>query len=276
MGPAAVWAQTWTTIDCPGALHTRARSINDRGDIVGICEDEEGEHGFLLRQGVYTMFDFPGTAGTTVAFGINNRGDVVGRYFDDEGHGAHGYLLRRGTFSTIDPPDTSFSPARGIDDLGRIVGVNLGTDGVVRGYVLDVRGFHDIEIPDADTVPWDINNRGRIVGGYFDFAAPVGTHGFLLKNGVLTTIDVPGAAGTFAFGINILNRIVGGWSVDPDCQDCFTQAFLLTPQGFEFLEFPDALETVATGINARGQIVGFYFREDETFHGFLRDAGDDD
>jgi hypothetical protein len=41
---------------------------------------------------------------------------VVGRY-GAEGV-AHGYLLLRGRFITIDPPGSTFTAARGIDDLG--------------------------------------------------------------------------------------------------------------------------------------------------------------
>ena len=77
--------------------------------------------------------------------------------------------------------------------------------------------------------------------------------------------------GSRAFGINARGHIVGGWSGDPGCGDCFVNAFLLTPRGFTNLAFPDALETVAYGINNAGQIVGHYFGEDEAFHGFLRD-----
>ena len=60
LGPAVGLAQTYTTIDCPDALLTYARSINDRGEIVGICEDADGAHGFLLRHGRFTLIDVPG------------------------------------------------------------------------------------------------------------------------------------------------------------------------------------------------------------------------
>ncbi len=120
--------------------------------------------------------------------------------------------------------------------------------------------FHDCASTRVDIV---------IVGGYQDTSGVF--HGFLLKKGVFTSIDPPGAAGARAFGINILGHIVGGWTDDPECPDCFVKAFLLTPRGFETLEFPDALETVANGINTRGQIVGEYFGEDEVYHGFQRD-----
>ena len=72
-----------------------------------------------------------------------------------------------------------------------------------------------------------------------------------------------------------MGHIVGLWTDEPGCSDCFTKAFLLTPRGFESFEFPDALETVAYGINAAGQIVGGYLGEDDVFHGYVRDHEDD-
>ena len=98
--------------------------------------------------------------------------------------------------------------------------------------------------PDAvRTGAFDINALERIVGGYFDASGV--SHGFLLRKGVFTSIDPPGATGARALSINIFGRIVGGWTDDPECSDCFTKAFLLTPRGFESLEFPGALEIVA-------------------------------
>ena len=50
-------AETYEAIDCPDAFRTEAWSINDRGDIVGICEDANGAHGFLLRRGIFTLIE---------------------------------------------------------------------------------------------------------------------------------------------------------------------------------------------------------------------------
>ncbi len=59
-----------------------------------------------------------------------------------------------------------------------------------------------------------INQHGDIVGKYCDaspcFIGPSG-HGFALIDDNLTTIDIPGAIGTAAFGINARREVVGGY-----------------------------------------------------------------
>ena len=167
LGSAAAVAQTYTAFDCPESFDTEARGINDRGDIVGVCEDANGRHGFLLRKGVFTLIDAPGAPVLTLATGINNRGDVVGHYLDDEA--GHGFLIRQGHFTTIDVPGSPNTFPQDIDERGRIVGFYEGSDGVFRGFMLDSLGFQDIEFPDATgRGAFRINNRTWIVGGYLD------------------------------------------------------------------------------------------------------------
>jgi len=274
LSPVPAVAETYEAIDCPDAFRTEARAINDRGDIVGICEDANGSHGFLLRRGIFTLIDHPDAVGPTAAFGINNRGDVAGRLVGDDT--LHGYLLRRSHFTNVDPPDSQFTVARGIDDAGRIVGFYVSSiDQVVHGFLRDARGYRDIDFPGADATGAFGVSVTRVVGGYGDSNNFL--HGFVLRNGRYTSIDVPGAVGTRAFGVNVQGDIVGGWSTDPDCADCFTHAFLLTRGargGLQELVFPGALETVANGINALGQVVGSHVAEDGSVHGFLLDRDD--
>jgi uncharacterized membrane protein len=85
-------------------------------------------------------------------------------------------LLNQGSYTTLDVPGATFTVARGINDSGQIVGV-YGDD------------------------PADI---------YYDDAGP-GYHGFLPDNGNYTTLDVPGSAGTRAYGINASGQIVGAY-----------------------------------------------------------------
>jgi probable HAF family extracellular repeat protein len=82
-----------------------------------------------------------------------------------------------------------------------------------------------------------INNRGDIVGGYFD---DDGTErGFLFRHGTLTTIDVPfaGSLGTQLDGLNDSGIIVGVW-VD----GAFTvHGFIYQNGSFVHLDYPGAL-----------------------------------
>jgi uncharacterized membrane protein len=100
---AAARAETWTTIDYPGASLSEALGINERGDVVGRWADADGDiHGFLLRHGRFTSLDVPG-ATFTAALDINNLGVVGGRYFDADGV-SRGFTWKDGRFTQIDFP----------------------------------------------------------------------------------------------------------------------------------------------------------------------------
>ena len=85
-----------------------------------------------------------------------------------------------------------------------------------RLFLLQGDQFTLFDLPGALPITQDnggINARGDIVGTYCD-AEPcqlgaAGSHGFLLRRGELTTIDVPGALRTSAVGINASGDITG-------------------------------------------------------------------
>ena len=90
------WAQTYTTIDYPGATATTLNGGPDpQGTAVGSWTDASGvTHGFTLtKKGVFTSFDPPGSTGTTPNF-ITPQGDIVGGYLDSAG-ASHGFILSR-------------------------------------------------------------------------------------------------------------------------------------------------------------------------------------
>ena len=85
-----------------------------------------------------------------------------------------------------------------------------------------------------------------------------------LKKGTFTTIDVPGASLTQAFGINPRGDIVGSYAAGGA-----THGFLLDKKGtFTTIDVPGASFTEALGVNPRGDIVGRY-SAGGAFHGFL-------
>ncbi len=81
----------------------------------------------------------------------------------------------------------------------------------------------------------------------------------------LTTLNYPGAAATFASGINPAGDIVGAYSDSSGKQ----HGFVLRDGTFTSFDYPGATWTNAYGITPRGRIVGQYGLADNTTHGFL-------
>src|SRR5262245_62116109 len=206
---------TFVPIEVPGAQLTAARAITNDGRIVGLFTDANGvTHGFLLVDGSFTSIDVPVPgARSTTALGINSRGDIVGSWVDCRG-ATHGYLLPAyGTFSVVDFENAVLTTAWGINAAGDIVG-QYDTSEKRYGYLRSRAGaFTSIDMPNTrgpspfGTSAFRINERGDIVGAYFD-----GTiHGYLLPKGTIThtPLDVPGGVNAQAFDINPQRDIVG-------------------------------------------------------------------
>jgi probable HAF family extracellular repeat protein len=78
-------------LDPPGATLTVAEGINDAGVIVGVYLDANfSQHGFVLKNGVYTQIDVPGSTATEIN-SINPQGQIVG-YYDDKSGSRHGFV----------------------------------------------------------------------------------------------------------------------------------------------------------------------------------------
>ena len=98
-----------------------------------------------------------------------------------------------------------------------------------------------------------INARGDIVGSYTRGGV---THGFLLSDGVLTTIDYPGAVSTDARGINARGDIVGSYRIagEPPVN---VHGYLRKKHGqIVPADFPDHTSTIPQRITNSGLILG--------------------
>jgi probable HAF family extracellular repeat protein len=224
---------SFTTIDVQGASSTHGGKINTRGQIVGRFTDSAGTHGFVLSGGNFTTIDVPGATASfgTFASGVNDADQIVGDFFVATGQ-QHGFLDIGGTFTTIDVPGVLHSPAAlDINNASRIVGyydMKIG--------FLDAGGsFTTIDVPGSQsTYPFGINNNVpvQIVGWFGDTGLGQEctdrnrkpAHGFLDSGGSFTTIDVPGATQTCAYGINDLGQIVGSFT-----DSAGTHGFLASP-----------------------------------------------
>ena len=219
----------FTTIDVPGSTYTTVYGINPRGEICGYFTGEDDvTHGFFRSQkGAFTTIDPPGSY-HTFATGLNSHGEVVGVY-RDAADTRHGFLWRDGAYTLLD--DVPGAGGRnggtvplGINDHGEIVGdYTTSPDGrtlIRHGFVYRDGVYTTLDVQGAIlTVATGINNDGVIVGAYIEqhvlHLPPYGDfllqfqHGYVLIDGVYTTIDVGRPYYTAVLTINADGQIAG-------------------------------------------------------------------
>jgi probable HAF family extracellular repeat protein len=266
----------------PDAEFFQHHAINDRGELAGYFVDEgtvlgpdgippETMHAFVTdRRGRVTAFDVPGGS-SPFPQGINDRGDIAGIYLDSD-LVQTGFLRdRKGKVTTIDLSPIG-TKARDVNDRGEVVGIygepadnELGY--VVRGYLRNRDGkVSTIAVRGAsETSPYAIDDRGRIVGTYFDAGITVGAdgsypagslHGFIRDEGRVTRLDVRGAVATVAYDVNDRGQVVGGY-IDARGRQ---HGFLYEKGRYTTIDAPRPLDpfamgSIATGINDRGEVV---------------------
>ncbi|HET9280631.1 MAG TPA: hypothetical protein VFR24_01600 [Candidatus Angelobacter sp.] len=269
--PATASAQTYLSIDFPGAIATTLNGgPNPEGTSVGTYTDASGvSHGFVLtRKGVFTSFDPPGSTATTPNL-IDPQGVIVGSYLDAS-NVSHGFILDDGKFITVDFPGASGAALSGISPTGEMSGLSCVVascaSGVSHSFVVSRKGeFTSFDPPVAiSSSTAAVSPSGTVFGDYTD-AGGVG-HGYVLDHGTFTTIDFPGSIFTFVGGGNFEGDSVGEYS-DPAGDG---HGFLLSRGVFTSFDFPGSTFTVATGINPGGIIVGAYLDSLGNQHGFIR------
>jgi len=217
----------------------------------------------------YRTFENPG-ATVTLVFGLNNHAELVGT--DNTIPGRHAFLLDHQNHISLDASGvlgTHFSFARGINDVGDVVGQYFDDDGNEHGFLLKDDVLTTIDVPFAGSVGTQlnaINNSGVMVGTWVDSVFTV--HGFVYQNGDFAHLDYPGALDTYPTGISARGEIVGNWDTD---QSTIGHGFLFYRGQIVSIDVPDAVPdgTAANGVNERGQIVGIYVGLDGNSHGFL-------
>jgi uncharacterized membrane protein len=157
-------------------------------------------------------------------------------------------------FSSLSLPTDSRTPSpQANGDVGR-------KDGDFRYIKIDLSGA-------SVTNPNGINARGDVVGAYHDASGV--SHGFLLRQGVVSTIDFPNASFTSARGINAQGDIVGR-ILGPSGDE---HGYLLHDGNFTQIDYPGASATTARGINNTGDITGRHFDSAGNESGFILKDG---
>jgi hypothetical protein len=115
------------------ASKVQATGINGAGDICGYYTTATGKIvGFLLRQGTYHVFSYPGSSDTR-ALGITLQDRIVGSYFASGVR--HAFLLtdplrQGGTWESFDDPSA----------VGKTVATSINVHNDVVGYYVDASG----------------------------------------------------------------------------------------------------------------------------------------
>ena len=111
--------------------------------------------------------------------------------------------------------------------------------------------LHDDRRPGAPTCALGLNDRGQVVGHLHRCRRSVSR--VPPRQGVYTTIDVPGALQSTAVDINARGQTIGFY-LDAGT----TRVYRRAANGrLTMLAFPGAVATVPFGINNRGHVVGF-------------------
>jgi len=222
-----------------------ATGINHYGTVVGQASSSTVVKGWThFTNGGNSLFAVPGSNYTSFSK-RNLNGTVVGFYQVSSGgtsglvvNGSSFATLNRGTYSTL---------LTGINKSNTIVGAYQNSYGdFEHGFRYNSGHFSSIAFPGAvQTVPHAVNDNGVIVGEYTNVNLEHAPHGFILRNGIYKTLDIPNSsAGTALGDINNNGVIVAA-------------ANLVYKNGvWKKVVVPNANETFVNGINDLNVVTG--------------------
>ena len=203
----------------PGRTYSRARDLNERGDVVGASYAVSAETGEVRTRAVLwrggKTIDVGALPGRDMseAVAINERGQVIG-------NGSEAFLWQNGKTNALGTlPGQQYSGAVAINDRGQVVGTSGSS-------------FR--------------NDRGDTIGQ--------SAHAFLWQDGSMTDLGVvPGDLASHAVAINNRGQVVGVSHGDS------TQTAFVWEKGklTGLPKLPRGGMSAPTAINDRGQIVGW-------------------
>lgn len=122
--------QSEITLPFP-SVTVRPRAVNNQGDVVGFFLADGLQQGFLIKNGVTTILNFP-DPGVTGTFpeGVNNHGQISGSWSDADGV-SHGFVLQPDltSWTSLDAPGAANTQAWQINIHGQIAINGFDADG---------------------------------------------------------------------------------------------------------------------------------------------------
>jgi beta propeller repeat protein/probable HAF family extracellular repeat protein len=219
----------------------------------------------------------------SMAFDVNLFGQIAGGSSDNPAYMRHALL-----WNSEPPPEYlgalagfEFSEARGLNDLGQVVGVCRNSDDLRRGFlwfvddsgnqVMQNLGIGDWEGAEGWSSANAINRLGQVVGEGGESSSEEHAVVWNLQNGVpaMQLLSDLGGNKSAASDINDNARVVG-WCKTAGGEDhavLWTDVNSLPTDLHQFLP-EGTTDSYATAINDAGQVVGYFFHPDYVVAGF--------
>ncbi|HEX8814692.1 MAG TPA: hypothetical protein VF753_04250 [Terriglobales bacterium] len=198
----------------------------------------------------YTKVNVKGAKSTALG-GINNQGVIVGQYTDSAG-AMHCFSLAGGKVTTINYPKVKSDNCIHINSTGDIVGSATlsSTQNLGFMYSSSTKKFTTVPGPKGavSSVAYGINDDGVIVGEYSTSESSL--HGFMLKGGKYTALNVPGATLTLATSINNSGEITLFAGIKGKIE-----AYEYNGKTYKAINVPKAANSFALDISNKGDIV---------------------
>lgn len=205
-------AATGQAVPLPLTRSAGASLVDDSGRIYGSRPPTpSGAHAptyspFVFENGQTRDLGLPPDTIGAMIVGVNNGGQLLVAGISQTGMFDRAYLLSNGAWTKLG----DFKP-NGFNDAGDVIGVTMGLgDDAGQGILIPHGTTTPIALetsPGLSNSPWDINNKGEVVGSIFNNGP--NDHGFLYSNGVLTDLNtlIDAASGwTIRSGMSINDR----------------------------------------------------------------------
>lgn len=166
---AFIWSKgKFKRFQYPGACVTVAKSINDRGQIVGNMSFTGGYpiYGFLYDNGSFQQLPMPAGGFNFDLGAINNQGVIAGVYYSNDLPYVISFTYKDGIFTNISAPFSGmvYTLVTGINSFGTVVGIDEESP---KHYGFTLHGktttLLDYKLGES-TQAFAINNAGIVAG----------------------------------------------------------------------------------------------------------------
>lgn len=219
--------RTVEALSLPVGPSSRARHINNRGQIVGWMGEGFGlgfpAEAFVWQNGVATSLGVPQGGVSSEAVAINESGEIAGHFNVETAPGVfrrRGFHWKDGVFTDLGLwPGTDTVNVRGINDRGEIIGwcqqASIASVPFIwrDGVMTNLRTLLDLPPGFTLNFAWAINNQGQIAAGGRDYnTTPISAPGFRLT----PVSKIPGDYDCdHVVDIDDLLGVIGHWGPTP-------------------------------------------------------------